>query len=199
MCWSFEVSLSLFTGLFTYLTAFIAYNRNYQNDRWIAMFIASFGTMQFLEAILWKNINSGNDINYYITKYAIPAVLSSQGAVALYGASIDNVVSDIMYIIYIICALLIFIINNKKYTTRSSKNNLVWDKNENELHGLMFVAYVILPFLLYMDDTNLKTIIITCIVLTYIYSVIIYNESWGSNWCFYANALSGITLAWPYL
>ena len=75
MCWSYEASLS--TGLFTYITALIAYNRNYKDDRWLAMFIASFGTMQFLEAILWKD-NGNNDINYYITKYAIPLVLASE-------------------------------------------------------------------------------------------------------------------------
>ena len=61
------------------------------------MFIASLGTIQFLEAIIWKNIGN-NDINYYITKYAIPFVLASEGLVALYGAGINNEVSNVMYV-----------------------------------------------------------------------------------------------------
>jgi hypothetical protein len=100
MCWNFEASIS--TGLFSYAVALIIYNRNYKYDRWLALFILSFSTIQWLEAIIWKNINKNNNLNHYITKYAIPLVLASEGVVALYGAGMYTEISNEMYITYLL-------------------------------------------------------------------------------------------------
>jgi hypothetical protein len=200
MCWSYEASL--YTGLFTYITGAIAYNRNQGYDRWLAMFILSFGTIQFLEAFLWKNIDKNNDVNYYITKYAIPFILASEGLVALYGASLHKKISDDMFVIYIICAFLIFTIGtqNSKYTTISSTGNLTWGNiSAHNYTGILFIIYLLLPFWLYMEDEKMRIVVITGCIMTYIYSVFVYKESWGSNWCFFANSLSAIVLLRPYL
>ena len=51
MCWSLEVSLA--TGIFVYLTAAFLIVRNAPRDRWNAIFLFVFGSMQWTEAYLW--------------------------------------------------------------------------------------------------------------------------------------------------
>lgn len=202
MCWNYEVSIS--TGIFSYATALIIYNRNYGYDRWLALFILSFSTIQFLEAIIWKNIDKDNNINHYITKYAIPFVLASEGVVALYGASMYTEVSYEMFITYFIFALIIFIICMEGFnkTSLSVDGCLKWNDGNytNIFQGLLFLMFIAAPFWLYMNDDNLtKFIILTGMVTTLIYSVIMHKQSWQSNWCLFANATNGFLLLRPYL
>ena len=53
MCVSKEVSLGAF--IICTLTCFYLYKRNRVNDRWIAVMFGYFGTMQFLEYLMWKD------------------------------------------------------------------------------------------------------------------------------------------------
>lgn len=205
MCWNFETSL--FTGIFSYATALIIYNRDYGYDRWLALFILSLSTIQWLEAILWKNINDHSSINHYITKYAIPFVLASEGMVALYGAGLYTSISYEMYVTYFIFALLIFLscMESYNHTTVATDGHLKWyGKGSNDfvniVQGIVFLLFVATPFWLYMNNDNLtKFVVLAGIVATYIYSVIVYKETWQSNWCLFGNAINVFILARPYL
>ena len=199
MCWNFEASF--ITGLFSYITAYIIYNRDYKYDKWLAFFILSFSSIQFLEAIIWKNLD--NDINHYVTKYFIPFILASEGVASLYGAGLFEDISDEMYIIYFILAVLIFYIsmNSHERSTLTDNNNLRWTKeNDNLSIGIMFALFITLPFMLYMKNDDItKYTIIGGTFATLIYSIILYKESWGSNWCFFGNILNIFILLRPYL
>ncbi len=52
MCWSLEVSLT--TGVLVYSAAWYLWTRNATaRDRWHAIFLATFGSMQWIDAALW--------------------------------------------------------------------------------------------------------------------------------------------------
>ena len=191
MCWSYEVSL--FTGLFSYVVAGLLYRRDKNYDKWLAMFIFVFSTIQWLEAILWKNTGI-NNINYYITKYAIPFVLSIEGITALYGASLYKPVPTELFVIYFVYTVLIFYLcmNNFNYT-KISTNNLQWTQQQNILIGAIYAVFLALPFVLYMDGIT-KYIIVGGIIGTLLYSIILYQHAWHSNWCFFANIVNIVLL-----
>lgn len=53
MCWSFEVSIT--TTFLVYLTfAFLCFRNKTRRDIWNAIFLSVFGSMQLIDAILWK-------------------------------------------------------------------------------------------------------------------------------------------------
>jgi hypothetical protein len=184
------------TALSSYMVAGLAYHRDHLYDRWVAMFIVSFSTIQTLEAILWKNLD--NPINHMVTRYAIPLVLASQGIVALYGANQYTTVPWEMWMVYAIVGSCVYYIcaNQFDRTMVSRHGNLVWRDNVNVMQGLVFMVYIALPFYLYMtDDLVLRDMVIGGIVLTLVGSCVVYRESWQSNWCFFANILSLYVLA----
>lgn len=191
MCWSYEASI--LTGMFSYIIAGILYKRNKCYDRWLAMFIMSFSTIQWLEAILWKNIGN-NYINKYITKYAIPFVLASEGVAALYGAGMHSKIPTELYIVYFIYAAVVFYIcsNNFEYSV-VHMNNLQWTNKQNITMGIVYALFLVYPFMLYMDGI-LKYIIVGGVMSTLLYSVILYNHAWHSNWCFFANIVNIVLL-----
>tara|TARA_B110000967_G_C18894613_1_gene569692 strand:- start:516 stop:1151 length:636 start_codon:yes stop_codon:yes gene_type:complete len=53
MCVNAEVSMAAF--LFCSITSFYLYKRNNINDRWIAITVGYFGTMQLLEYLIWMD------------------------------------------------------------------------------------------------------------------------------------------------
>ncbi len=89
--------------------------------------------------------------------------------------------------------------NSNTRTTISTEGHLIWSNDDNKYFAIPYMIYLLLPFLLYMDDKKLKSIIIFGCILTYIYSASVYSDSWGSNWCYFANGLSAVTLVWPYI
>ena len=209
MCHSFEASAS--AGLFSYASAFILLNRNISYDRWFALFILSFSSIQWAEAILWKNLDNFT-INEAMTSWGIPIILASEGIFGLIGASLYNDVNIYLWITYIIIALFIIFFTNKNKTTTVVDGSLRWntDKcnvNNNEQDNLnitkylpyiLFAIYISLPFFLYMDNGLDKFVMISGIFGLLLYSMIYHSSTISSNWCYYANLLSLYALLRPY-
>jgi hypothetical protein len=80
--------------------------------------------------------------------------------------------------------------------------SLKWYDGEysNIIRGGLFLLFIATPFLLYMNDDNLtKYLILTGMITTFIYSVIVHKQTWQSNWCFFTNATNVFILLRPYL
>ena len=93
MCWSFEVSLV--TSCLVYSTVFYLYRRNASpRDRWNAIFLFIFGSMQFIDLLLWslskyESLTDCSFINRLITRMGYYIIIfepvSSLFARHLYG------------------------------------------------------------------------------------------------------------------
>ena len=91
MCWNQYVSLNTFI-FSVFVLLLIAFNNKYSNYKlnefksiYVYFFIMSFALMQFIEFILWRNLNNQliNDIKFfYIKIYALAQISSNHSALA---------------------------------------------------------------------------------------------------------------------
>lgn len=82
MC--FDPQSSLLAWSLTYSIALYLYYRNENYDRWNALFIISFSTIQLLEAGIWKSLKSGNQWANDLLTRLILVVLLTQPLVQSY-------------------------------------------------------------------------------------------------------------------
>ena len=77
MCFSFEISIGTF--IFSWSICFYLLNKKlekYQRQNTISLLI--FSSMQLADAILWYSGMKRNNINYIVTSFLIPFLLSLQ-------------------------------------------------------------------------------------------------------------------------
>ena len=77
MCFSFEVSITTFLvswGISIYLLQQDLTNEQYHN----VIFLMIFSSMQLVDAILWATDMKKDWINYFVTSFLIPFILSLQ-------------------------------------------------------------------------------------------------------------------------
>ena len=136
MCYSFEASV--FAGLVSYASSFVLLYRNQGYDQWLALFILSFSSIQWAEALLWKNMNNLS-INQITTNWIIPIILASEGIVGLVGASLYHEVDPYLWILYIMIAFFIISSGNKNSSTKFVNGGLSWyeksEQNEPSEHN----------------------------------------------------------------
>ena len=196
MCYSYEASV--FAGSVSYISSFILMTRNQGYDRWLALFILSFSSIQWAEAALWKNLDNV-EMNQFITSWIIPIILASEGLTALLGANLYHDIDPYLWLLYIIIALILIFSVNKASITTIGNGSLSWGPNDKIYLHILFTVYLVLPFCLYMED-NLDKITITFgVIAILMYSIINKNKSISSNWCYYANALSMYALVRPHI
>ena len=91
MCFSFEVSLGTFA--FSWSSAiYLLKTKTFTKTQYQQIvFLMIFSTIQLLDAILWWNKMKRNEINFFVTSYLIPLVLSAQMFYNIYyRTSINN-------------------------------------------------------------------------------------------------------------
>jgi len=178
MCFSYEVSLATF--VFTW--SICIYLLNKKLDSYIKkriIFLMLYSTVQIPDAILWKIKLKKNNINYIITSYIIPILLSLQ---ILYNVFyINNESSKFIHLISL-CFIIYLFIKLNGYSTQicNGKNNSpVWGSNEFKLWELVLFASLIF----YPDWKLYLTGGIILIFFTYYFNTCGY----GSMWCALAN------------
>jgi len=196
MCWNFEVSIS--SGIIIYIIAFYIWFRNYNYDRWVSIVLLAIGAIQWIEAFLWKNLDS--KYNFTITNYLIPLVLLMQLAGSLYGASLYTEINKPLAIFYGFIIILFYLAwINDKHIASVFKKSLSWG-NISLLSGFIFISLLILPVILYMKkDFLLKLLTVSFAVIFFIVSIVKYNQTWASHWCLYAVLFSFIALLRPLI
>jgi len=220
MCINKEYSLSALILSWT-IGAYLLY-RNYGMDRWNAIFLITFSTMQLFDFILWILFETGNEntfnLNYIISKYLIPILLSLEllnvyiGSIlyknnnnftGLYNKIINNI-SDFNTIypkilIPVIILLTWYNIKLSEKTIIGSEGNLIWGNSPNQsgkwkyITGIIFIFFLIYPYLEYFFTKPLAAIIVIYCILTLGYSFL-QGSGWGSYWCWISNVLGIIML-----
>ena len=159
MCWNKEVSLISFV-----IIGFVSYNlyqRNLENDRLLAFFIMSYGTIQLFEFLMWLGIdtkqnylNKVGSILASILLYLYPlGLMFGMYYDKLYKKYINNPYYKILFLASVIFALVGICIvvfhlikKNKKYSFLSynDKNNkkLVWDFPSNFSISLLLLHVI---------------------------------------------------------
>jgi hypothetical protein len=77
MCFSFEVSLGSF--IFSWGTALYFLTKKLSTEQYHSiLFLLIFSTVQLADALLWWDNMQRNDLNYYVTSFLIPTLLTAQ-------------------------------------------------------------------------------------------------------------------------
>lgn len=195
MCRSFTTSV--LTGLLSYSIAYLLWIRNSTSDRSIALITVVFSTIQWLEAIIWYTFTINDKrVAILINRIAslmIPIVLSMELMTSYY---VSNYYGE-SYIkwLYIIVSLLLVImwyltIGINHTTIDNVTGSLLWGGNTNGItfsNRLLFLFFLIFPLIPQINIPAFSIMIIG-VTLTFIYSLM-YNETFGSNWCWISNIL----------
>lgn len=196
MCWSYEVSVM--AGSFSYLIALYLWLRNIDEDRWLSIVIFTFSTIQWCDAILWKNLNNDN-VNSVITSL-VPLIFALEPLSVILGAKyVGYDVSNLEIVIYIIYACIIYSTKSAYTETILSQNqSLVYGPDPQFLSALSFLCFGLYPLIKYYPHSLSKLLFITILIGGWTYSYL-KTDSFTSNWCLYSNLVSVVALMTPYI
>lgn len=181
MCFNFEVSIGTFLlswSISIYLLSKGLNKKQKQN----VIFLMIFSCIQLADAILWYNKMKKNNINYIVTSFIIPFILSLQ---ILYNVFIRNNNKNIFMTLFAITVIIMIFKKFNGYSESLCSNKIaspVWGSNELNVWDIIIFGILILYPINYQIDKII--IIITGIIAT------MMSGAHGSLWCAIANVVS---------
>lgn len=193
MCWNEYVSINTFVfGIFVLLL--IAFNNKYSQYKIIEFqnpyayfFMISFISMQFIEFVLWRNLNN-KSINKTMSILG-SLLLVIQPIASLTLLKNINLRNTMIFIYSILSFIFLFynITHKNIYTIVSKTGHLKWNWIPNYLFGYLFYLFF-LYFSLFVNRHYIGIIfssILFCLFYYYYYT----DGSAGSLWCLSVNAI----------
>jgi len=199
MCWSFEVSV--LTGLISYSIALYIWLRNIKNDRWHAIILLTFSSIQWMDAVLWKSKQSSK-LSLLTITYFIPFILALEPVSSLYGAyytnkNIDK--SDMILYLFVFLFLFISLSKGAQKTGFITSEGIRYSIYQSSFSYWVYAFLLLYPFIKYSTENtfNIITIIVVCFGL--FIAQITSPNTVGSHWCLYGNIAAIFFLFYPYI
>jgi hypothetical protein len=198
MCKTIETSLATF-AISTICTTILAFGPSSSPQlKWAALFIFTFTVMQLADALLWWAINNKkNDVNRVVSSYVLVGILAAELLVSFYGAAYfmghRNKAYEVILWIYV--ATLLW--NWKHFcgqqnTAVGQSGYLRWCDNQMlGFQKILFLAFLLLPFIMAYPPGYDKALILAVTVGTFILNF--KREEFASRWCWTSNIL-GVSL-----
>ena len=203
MCYDLESSLTGWV-IAVSISLYLFYrNKNY--DRWNALFITVFSTVQLLEAGIWWTYSEGekNPSNQLLTKLILLTLLA-QPLVQTYMGAVYTKSETLQFLSYIYIGVFLwglFRVSRSSpgqfYTSQNKKGHLVWNdsKSENEFLGgsnpiiskivpVLYLGGLFIPLLFAKDFRGIPLLITG--VMTALYSLSLKENAFSSLWCYYS-------------
>ena len=186
MCFSFEVSIITF--IISWSISLYLLNKGLNNDKkQHIIFLMIFSSIQLADAILWYHKMKRNNVNYIVTSYLIPFILSLQ---ILYRVFIVNyseyikIIDDKLLKMIILIVIFSLFIKFNGYSKSLCDNKLsspVWGSNEIRAWELILFAFL----LFYPDYVSLFSILFLFVLIK-----LFVGGSYGSMWCAITNLVA---------
>ena len=213
MCWNKEVSLLTF--ILVSNVSYKLFERNLKNDRLLAFFIISYGSMQFFEFLIWlgidrklKYLNKIGSILAAILLYSHPlAIMIGMNYDKLYAKYKNNNFYNILFassFIFVLFGIynIVFHINkkNKIYNFLSYpdkiNNHLVWDFPDH--YSIVIIISLLISIFILKEN---KKFWIAILLYYFLPAFLVYftnkvsiknkNKNYnGSYWCWYVAIFS---------
>ncbi len=186
MCFSFEVSIGTF--LITWFISLILLQKKLNiKQKQNIIFLMIFSTMQLVDAIFWYIDMKENTINYILTSFIIPLLLSVQ---IIYNIFIINKNTNInIKFLSILACIYLFYQFNELYTSKS--NNILsspeWGGTKTKIIFIIFFFILIFYGRIGLKGENLHHLLlgIITIIITFM-----FTGGYTSIWCALACILS---------
>ena len=210
MCMNKEVSITTF--ITSTIVVIYLWFRNYKYDKWYALFLFTFASIQFWEFLLW--IYKGTKYDYPISGIIIPITLCLEIIVPFLGKLWYenkykwNISSKLLnefktsffpyiLLIYIICLSINFFRKKKDYTSVTPKGSLNWNnsfktKKSTYINGFIFAFFISYPF-------KESSIYIPIFLFASLLIALLVSDSFSSYWCLIGNFSTLFFLMYPYL
>lgn len=186
MCFSFEVSIATF--LISWSISLYLLNKGLNNKKkQHIIFLMLFSSMQLADAILWYHKMKRNNINYLVTSYLIPFLLSLQ---LLYRVFIVNhseyikIIDDKLLKLFIFSIIYYIFYRFNGYSKSLCDNKLsspVWSSNEIKAWELIIFAF----FGFYPDYVSFFSILFLFVLIK-----IFVGGAYGTLWCAIVNLIA---------
>jgi hypothetical protein len=179
MCFSFEVSVATF--VISWSISFYLLRKNltkYQRQNII--FLMIFSSIQLADAILWYHKMKKNNINYLVTSYLIPLLLSLQLMYRVFfvnNSEYIKFIDDKLLKIFIFIGICYLFYRFNGYSKSLCDNKLsspIWGSNEIKIWELIIFAFLIF----YPDYFTFTTMIILLLLIK-----LIVGGAYGTLWC----------------
>lgn len=203
MCKTFEASLSTF--VFTLTCAVLSVKiYNTKEVIFAAAFIFTISLMQLIDAGIWWSFHNKNKLlNDYISRYAVPIVLSCELLVSYFG--VNHLFGwRSRHFEY---ALAVFVTVILTYWTYKCSSNtlphldgyLQWCKFQiHPIFRILFIFFLLAPILVGIpSNTNYNTIkYILSLPIIATFLIHYSNDTFGARWCWSSNIVSLLILAY---
>ena len=221
MCWNKEVSFGSY--FIIVIVGYLLFKRNLNNDRFLSLFILSYGGMQLLEGIIWVGIEQNNvSINKFGSILACLLLYLHPIALCIgiyYDKYYKNILDSKIVKIFVGVALLIILIpiykiiktllsKKPEYTLMSYADkvnkHLVWDFPGNYYFVVVIYLLLFVLFITYPKNKKFSLLVssyyfIPPIIIGYLYGIHKYSV-FGSYWCWVSALFAFIFyIANPYL
>lgn len=175
MCFSFEVSLGTFAavwGICIYLLKTRKFNKIEKQNVIFLMIVTS---MQLVDAVFWYIKMEKNRINFFVTSYVLPALLSMQ---VFYNILIINQFYNPYAYLFLVVFTIYLFVRFRGYSVSLCENKLsspVWADNEIHYWEMVLFAVVIL----YPSFSSIFLLLFVIVPLIKIF----VGGAYGSLWC----------------
>ena len=186
MCFSFEVSIGTFIVSWV-ISLYLLIKRLTKEKQQHIIFLMIFSSIQLADAILWYNIMKKNNINYLVTSYLIPLLLSLQILYMVFivnHSSFIKIIDDKYLKIFISILLLYMFYRFNGYSVSLCNNKLsspIWGSNEIKLWEL-----VLMSFLIFYPDYYMWFATLFLFLLIKIF----VGGGYGTLWCAITNLVA---------
>ena len=184
MCFSFEASIGTF--IFSWGSALYLLSKNLTvPEQQNIYFLMIFSSMQFLDAILWSVGMKKNWINYAVTTYLVPTVLSLQ---VIYNLLVINKLWNPLVLFMILGTMVSLFTIHNGYSKESCNmfGSPIWGDAHSKL-GMLYFAVMISYGRIGLSGTKLHFLLVIFLSLLASW---LFSGGEGSLWCAFANIAS---------
>lgn len=204
MCWNAEFSLAGWIA--GWATAFYIWNRNETHrDRWSAVFLFTFSSIQMCEFFLWSFTGDSmecNKTNRIVTTLMIPTIIALEPfSVIVGGIIVGKKFLKILLLPYFLWALVIWRMQYDGWICSSltPQGYIFWSVFSNDIYYMiLFAISFTFPLLMYMRPIIVPLTSIAYGTLALLCSYL-FTDSLGSNWCLFSSILFVFHLVDPWL
>jgi len=208
MCKTFETSFATFVFSITCVSLSV-FIRKTKEVLFASMVILTFSLIQLVDAGIWWSITHKNNLlNNFISRYAIPFILSSELLVNYFGIKYMFGWSN-RYFEYGLAIFVLFIIvswifkycnNSNAYTVPYRDGYLHWCGVElHMIARILFILFSLTPIAIGLPSKYnvMKYLIILPVIATFIINYT--NVTFGARWCWSSNIVSALLLAYSII
>jgi hypothetical protein len=181
MCFSFRVSIITF--LFTWISSLYLLTKNLKKkESQSIILLMMFGSMQLIDSILWYINMKKNLVNYIVTSFAIPIVLSMQVLYNVYIINNNHNMTLNIIVGLLICYLFVKFNGYSMSICDNYFSSPIWGGSEiGLLEMTIFLLVILYPY---------WSVILFTLFLIFPLIHLISKGGYGSLWCAIANILS---------